>query len=122
MLIKLHQFTGGWAGPKSLSELLDTPVPLSPRQSKIYIQVVQYMRQTRHLLVIDGIELWEPEAALIATDETRYRNCQRQIMKDFLEDLKGGKSFVIAAVGLNQTWFGWTPYILEGLDRLVILI
>lgn len=122
VLVKLYQFTGGWTGRKSLFELLDTSVPQSPRQSKIYMHVVQYMRQTRHLLVMDGIELWEPEAAGMVIDETGYRNYQRQIMKDFLEDLRGGRSFIIATVGLNQTWFDWDTYILESLDRLVIPI
>lgn len=117
-LVQLQQFTGGWARSKPLSELVDSQ---SLRQSQIYKQVLQYMRQNRHLLVIDGIDLWAPELTGMAADDIKYRNYQRQLMKEFLEDLRGGRSLIMATVGLNQTWLDWRPYILSGLDRLVVL-
>lgn len=92
----------------------------SPRPSKIYKQVLQYFRHNRHLLVIDGIGQWEPEVAGLVSDNAMYWDCQRQIMKEFLQDLKGGRGFIIAAVGLNRTWPDWRPYILERLNRFMI--
>ena len=121
LLVILYRRLLRWPGvePGKLFEMRGQ-IPLE--QTRIYQEVVECLKQNRHLLIIDGIEDWNPQSSppLLLEDQFRFNLMQKQSLAEFLKELGGGRSLVVVASPISpQLHPPWRveEFELKGLQR-----
>ncbi|KAI9769471.1 MAG: hypothetical protein M1839_003656 [Geoglossum umbratile] len=72
-------------------------------KARIYKEVVSYLRQKRHLIIIDGDWDWAPQpiVSLDLEDSIEFVRTQRKFLHEFLTEIEGGESFIIMTCRMN---------------------
>jgi hypothetical protein len=92
------------------------------KRSRIYKDMVKLLRSNRRYLYFDNVDHWRPTTLDKTPENERMWKAQKNLFLDFVEELRGGNSFILLVWPYNNRWIcGSNPvYALKPLKKYVL--